>query len=339
MVESEIGVHSLTAAIRAIWPSAVVGNATVVQQLWGGYGSLLRVALQEAAVSSVIVKNIDWGMAASAVARHPRGWGGARSHQRKQQSYEVEVAFYQTWAAGLQVEVGSACRIPRCWGHHSTATKVQMFLEDLDAAGYPGRPHAVLVPGWQACLNWLAHFHAYFLGKIPERLWPYGTYWHLATRPDELAAMAPGPLQQAAEALDGALRACPWQTVVHGDAKLANFCFSADQRTVAAVDFQYVGGGIGTQDVVYFLGSVFSESQLAAHGQRYWSFYTDALTAALQRWQPDLDAQSVVQAWTALYEIAWADFARFLAGWCPEHPRQHAYTRDQVASALRQLAK
>ena len=60
------------------------------------------------------------------------------------------------------------------------------------------------------------------------------------------------------------------------------------------------------------------------------------MTTALQRWQPEVDAAVVVQALTDLHAVAWADFARFLAGWCPDHPKQHAYTQAQVAAALQQ---
>jgi Ser/Thr protein kinase RdoA (MazF antagonist) len=57
-----------------------------------------------------------------------------------------------------------------------------------------------------------------------------------------------------AAVIDQVLNNCSYQTIVHGDAKLANFCFSKE-GAVSAVDFQYVGGGCGMKDVAYFLGS------------------------------------------------------------------------------------
>ena len=91
-------------------------------------------------------------------------------------------------------------------------------------------------------------------------LWECGSYWHLGTRPDELAALEDGPLKTTAPLIDQALRQSQFQTIIHGDAKLANFCFArhhntANGSTVAAVDFQYVGAGCGIKDVTYFLGS------------------------------------------------------------------------------------
>lgn len=69
------------------------------------------------------------------------------------------------------------------------------------------------------------------------------------TRPDELSAMKPSHLKGAAEAIDSKLNQCKFQTIVHGDAKVANFCFTPDSKSIAAVDFQYVGSGCGMKDV------------------------------------------------------------------------------------------
>ena len=113
--------------------------------------------------------------------------------------------------------------------------------------------------------GWLAHFHATFMGETPDGLWEVGSYWHLDTRPDELEALDDVHLKQAAGEIDALLRAARFQTFVHGDAKLANFCFSEDGTQVAAVDFQYVGGGCGMKDVAYFIGSCLYEEDCERH--------------------------------------------------------------------------
>ena len=324
------------ADVATCWPEAVVCGGEVVQQLWGGYGKLLRLFLDRAPVPSVVVKHIDWSLAAAGLAAHPRGWNGERSHQRKLQSYRVEVAFYQQWAQ----RCGDSSRVPRSFlvNKDSTADQVTVVLEDLDAAGFSARPSCLTSVGIETVLRWLADFHARFFDLQAENLWAEGTYWHLATRPDELAVMPASPLRDAATDLAMALRSCPFRTLVHGDAKVANFCFSANHDRVAAVDFQYVGGGIGCQDVVYFLGSVLSGAELSANAEGYWQLYADTLQQALAMYQPDVDARAVVAAWSELYPVAWADFNRFLAGWCPGHVKEHAYAEQQTALALVYLA-
>jgi hypothetical protein len=61
-----------------------------------------------------------------------------------------------------------------------------MVLEDLDDSCFPVRKDSASMREIQVCLQWLANFHAAFIGEIPVGLWPVGTYWHLETRPDEL---------------------------------------------------------------------------------------------------------------------------------------------------------
>src|SRR5690606_30018827 len=84
-----------------------------------------------------------------------------------------------------------------------------------------------------ACLTWLAELHAHFLGREPDRLWPRGTYWHLATRPDELARTRDAELRSLAPELDRALGEARYRTFVHGDAKIQNFCFD-ERRGIAS---------------------------------------------------------------------------------------------------------
>lgn len=52
-----------------------------------------------------------------------------------------------------------------------------------------------------------------------------GTYWLLETRRAKWHTLKDIPLKNAAKAIDAKLRESPFQTVMHGDAKLENFFF------------------------------------------------------------------------------------------------------------------
>mgnify|MGYP000093138504 CR=1 FL=1 len=92
--------------------------------------------------------------------------------------------------------------------------------------------------------------------------------------------MTDDELRAAAPVLDARLNDCTFRTFVHGDAKVANFCFSDDGR-VAAVDFQYVGGGCGMKDVAYFIGSCLDESECERREASLLDAYFSALKEAL----------------------------------------------------------
>ena len=121
------------------------------------------------------------------------------------------------------------------------------------------------------------------MGARPEGLWAIGTYWHLATRPDELGALPDGPVKAAATTIDRRLANSAFRTFVHGDAKLANFCFDADGRRAAAVDFQYVGGGCGMEDVAYFMSSCLDEDESDRLAPDLLDRYFELLGDALKR--------------------------------------------------------
>ncbi|MDX2479205.1 MAG: DUF1679 domain-containing protein, partial [Desulfuromusa sp.] len=160
--------------------------------------------------------------------------------------------------------------------------------------------------------------------------------WHLETRPDELEALTDLPLKNAAATIDRMLRDSPYQTLVHGDAKLANFCFSANGERVAAVDFQYIGGGCGMQDVAYFIGSCLPEEECEQLESRLLDTYFTVFKSALTIFHPTIDADVVEADWRKLFPIAWTDFHRFLKGWSPGHWKLNAYNerlaREVVAS-------
>ena len=213
----------------------------VIQELWSGYGKIIRVGLENASIESVVVKHVQLPQ----YKNHPRGWNTDIGHQRKVKSYQVETKWYETYSKN------SAARLPQCLAIDRQDDEVLMVMEDLDEAGYSLRKRTVIWEEISSCLAWLAKFHTSYLGKIPDGLWDVGTYWHLETRPQELEVLDDQRLKEAAPIINEKLNTCKYKTFVHGDAKLANFCF-AQNGQVAGVDFQYVGGGCGMKDVAYF---------------------------------------------------------------------------------------
>jgi thiamine kinase-like enzyme len=131
-------------------------------------------------------------------------------------------------------------------------------------------------------------------------------------------------------------------TLVHGDAKIANFCF-ADKRAesspspVAAVDFQYVGRGVGVKDVAYFLSSCLDERQLTKRADGLLDLYFRHLRQALEQHQPGVDGDELEREWRRLYPLAWADFVRFLMGWAPDHFKIHGYSKEMTRIALQRV--
>lgn len=301
-----------------------------IQELWSGYGAILRYRLIGSTISTVVVKHVrltDGG-------NHPRGWNTDLGHQRKLRSYKVETAWYNNWAHHCSKE----CRVPHCLAIEQRDSETLIVLEDLDSAGFPDRREVVREREITACLNWLAWFHATFMGSAPEGLWPQGTYWHLETRPDELEVLNDPALKHAACRIDRLLRDCRYRTLVHGDAKLANFCFSHDGNNVAAVDFQYVGGGCGMKDLAYFIGSCLGDDDCERLESWLLNTYFTALQKALAVCKPQIDFEAVEKEWRKLYPYAWTDFHRFLKGWSPGHWKLNTYSERIARDVIRQLS-
>jgi len=302
----------------------------VIQSLWSGYGEIVRIQLKGAPMASVVLKHVRFPTEAD----HPRGWHSDRSHERKVKSYDVEMAWYHDFAN----RCGENARVPHCYYSATLADDEHvMVLEDLDAAGFPLRRGEMDRPGVELVLTWLANFHATFLNESPEKLWQIGTYWHLATRPDELAVTEDIALKQAAVAIDAKLNSCHFKTLVHGDAKIANFCFSAGSKEVAAVDFQYVGGGCGMKDVAYFLGSCLDEYLCEIWETELLDYYFKKLRQALETESKNIDVDALESEWRNLYAVAWADFSRFLAGWMPGHWKVNGYSRRLSSEVIFRL--
>ena len=226
----------------------------------------------------------------------------------KVRSYEVEAAFYTHFAHRCDPAL---CRVPRCIDA-TASPEIVIRLEDLDAAGFPGRGRQDV----DGCVRWLAAFHAAFMG-IPDPgglLWERGLYWYLATRPDELAALPDkSRLKQSAMAIDHRLDACRFKTLVHGDAKVANFCFGKKVGDpVAACDFQYVGSGVGVCDVAYFMTNVVRDNAPVSDVMAILAMYFQHLRSHMCLF----DTVDLIEAeWRDAFPFAVADFYRFYCGW------------------------
>jgi hypothetical protein len=295
-----------------------------IQSLWSGYGTISRWQLINSNVSTVIVKHI----ANPIESNHPRGWNTKNSHVRKVKSYEVEMAWYLHYSD----KTNDYCKVPKFHFTSEMGEESRVVLEDLDAAGFEVRRSQLTVQETKLCLKWLANFHGTFMNDKPNRLWNEGSYWQLETRPDELAAMDTNWLKKNAKKLDDKLRNCKYKTIIHGDAKVANFCFAPDIKSVAAVDFQYVGGGCGMKDVVYLLGSCLTEYECEQHEEELLNFYFRELRGSTKiEAFPKLEHE-----WRSMYAIAWADFTRFLLGWMPTHQKVNGYSlkMEQIAKSL-----
>lgn len=300
----------------------------VIQSLWGGYGELVRVTYS---TCSVIIKHVKLPKP----SEHPRGWNTDRSHQRKLHSYQVEV----NWYTHFSREVSTRCRVPQGLKTFQSENEWLIVMEDLAEAGFPKVITDAKLEHLRACLTWLANFHARYIGIRSDKLWHSGTYWHLATRPDELEVLQDTELKNYAQLIDQTLSQAKFKTFVHGDAKLANFCFDREESSVAAVDFQYVGHGCAMKDVALFMSSAVKPERCAEMEVWVLDTYFAQLQQALMVYQSNLDPNEVEREWRPLFAVAWADFQRFVKGWSPDHWKINPYTEALTSRALAHLRK
>jgi hypothetical protein len=275
----------------------------MVQELWNGYGELLRIRLRGAPVGSVILKRVV----------PPPEARETVSDRRKRRSYDVERAWYQHGAKSCD----ESCRVARCLGAFTNEECSHLLLEDLCDSGFQPQPDPDLeqvVSG----LSWLACFHARFLDNQPPGLWEQGSYWHFGTRDIEWKKMPTGPLKEHAAALHRCLQNTQYKTLIHGDPKPPNFCWNANGMA-AAVDFQYVGTGCGIRDVALFLDRGLGRERCRAEESDWLDRYFQLLKKALERNAQFVDFNALEADWRARFPVAWSDYARFCLGWASSY--------------------
>ncbi|KZN58395.1 phosphotransferase [Pseudoalteromonas luteoviolacea] len=248
------------------------------------------------------------------------------SLNRKVRSYEKEQMFYQHCADALK----GVCNVPKMFELHAERGLFVTLLEDYEAKGFINK-NSACTEDILKIIEWLANFHATWMENSQEHSkfeqYGAGNYWHLKTRPDEFKKMPDGLLKQNAHIIDDALSSTNFTTMIHGDAKLANFAF--DSKGVLGYDFQHVGVGIGLSDVMLLLTTVLDNQGLEARCESMLDAYFRALTTQLRKAHGEIDGKQVESEWRPLWPIIWADFHRFLAGWKPEHHKINNYMTAQ----------
>lgn len=315
---------SLIEKLRMLLGDQSIELGSQVQSLWSGYGQIIRIHSLSSGARFIVKVVMPEG-----AGSHPRGWNTSASHQRKLRSYQVEANFYKDYA-GL---TDHKCKVPKLIASTDYQAGILLVMEDLDAIGFSGRKDRADWQTLRSCIKWLAHFHAKFLRQddnLADGLWPTGTYWHLATRQDEWEAMPESEHKRHAKTIDQTLSSAKFKTLVHGDAKLANLCFQESGDQVAAVDFQYVGGGAGVKDLAYLAGSAMDDDELTEYGGAILQAYLTQLKSALDNYGKSLDWNELEAEIRYLYPIAWADFYRFLIGWNPQSWKICGYMQEMA---------
>lgn len=280
-------------------------SVTKIQTLWRGYGEILKVKLKGENIYTVIVKNIVFPDSKNLSKND------YFSHQRKYKSYEVEINWYKYYQDHYYPDF----KYPKCIGIQKNEKYFLLILEDMDNLGYTKRLNILNNEQVLVCLKWLANFHGYFIDIQSKYLWDIGTYWHLDTRPEEFNRMKPTKLKENAKDIDTILNSCKYKTLVHGDAKTENFCFSDDITSVCAVDFQYVGNGCGMKDVIYLFESALTTKQLNDLETSLIDYYFKELKLACDKFNKKIDFFELENEWRKLYPLCKSDFYRFLEGW------------------------
>ena len=333
----------LLAALRARNPAVTaVADVRIAQQRGEAFTGGRSTPVYDVAATLTVRGTTKHRAFVAKVVRHG---GGSERDAFRRASYANERAFYAAPDA-LRGRVAT----PTAIAAEGDDERTCLVLTDLreGSAAFPDHPELLRGGALAAAVRALARFHAAFYAKSPaavearSKLFPRGTFWRLdapGARPFAPTAWpaalrwleardggAGGPLRllaarlgRAAPAIDAALRAAApaHGTVVHGDWKAANLFFS--DASVACVDFQYAGGGLGAQDLAYVLFPDARGDFLGDGEEGAVEAYFDAFTEALAASAGGSYASYKRPLFRRHYELARLDFFRYMlgSGWAP----------------------
>ncbi|KAJ9474564.1 CHK domain-containing protein [Pseudozyma hubeiensis] len=318
-----------------------VTKATHLTDLWAGYGHIYRIHVEHPPSSSST--RLDDTYIVKYIRPPPQQSAYDEGHARKMLSYRVEGNFYRHFAHIVAAEELS---VPALFASADDAGEggELLVLEDISIR-FPvlTERRGTLDPAQiRKSLEWLANFHARswnitrrsdLHSFCPEPsaaanwlgsgLWKQGGYHYLSTRQQELSSISPtshwGSLGLHANsdlptAVDWCLNnpaSASSLSLIHGDVKSANMAFNTTSTRMAMYDFQYVGIGLGVQDLAKFLTTSIPPHHLNQDGEEtLLKTYHDFLTQNLPR-GAEYSFDQLQQDW----ELALVSWTRFLAGW------------------------
>jgi len=330
-------------ALKAKGLSDIKGVAKVqcrdIAGVWTGEGGIAEIVAQDedGAKATIIAKSIGTYKNCDAM--------GLQDHW----SYYNEAAFYKTDLPDRMCDAGVRCPRPlfvkrkssgmqeggRKSRRASTAPipdRTESLLRRFDVKAEDGSDkfdEAVIcmtkLDGgrWSSsmaeeALTWLAGLHALFWGNeradaaVAQGISDQTGFWHLDNRAIEFERMGPGKLRLAAAGIDARLKVDRMQTLCHGDPKGANIMWEEDEG-VSMYDFQWLGKGPPSKDLVYFLataalnGSRWDE----AREEKYLRFYHGELCSLLGK---QGDEPPSFECLHDSYRLACFDYRRWQEG-------------------------
>ncbi|EKM55030.1 uncharacterized protein PHACADRAFT_142873 [Phanerochaete carnosa HHB-10118-sp] len=316
-----------------------------VASLWSNYGYIYRLHLSSEP-HTLIFKSIH----PPAVA-HPD-----ESHLRRLLSYDVERWFYRHLTSRLPETVKVAKDYPlQSDAEHSLLLEDLSIEFPYPASGSLDRDATTCVLHWLSGFHgtfFRTHSRegAVRLPLVPPPMqwksgesagvWERGTYWYLDTRREELEQTNEDdyswlmPWVEKVRLVNDAVNheVEAYGTLMHGDVKGANIVFNRDPYPrrggkasssatelalcCALYDFQYVGLGLSTLDLVYFLGTSVEPKLLRslADEREILQEYFDRFQEVAAREPADGSEYTFDKFW-AHWELSIVDWCRFMAGW------------------------
>ena len=295
-----------------------IHSVDFIQNLWSDYGQI--ASLEDSVTNKkFIIKQINLEKISTS---HPKGWNTNTSHQRKVKSYLNEINWYKNYSQSFQN------KIPTYYDSYIGEKTLLLLLNDIrQQEFFPFKNYEQI--HIRLCIEWLAELHAYFINSPQIENFEKGNYWHLQTRKDEYNQMCDQKLKSIASTIDKKINKLTFETIIHGDAKIANFHYNQNTNQVMAYDFQYIGKGCGLEDIIYLLSSTLSSDDLYLYADELIQYYFSLLESKLHKLS-DKDISALLTEWNNLIPFIWADFNRFLNGWSPDHWKAHAYTKEQT---------